>query len=558
VLRGAAAGVIGLALSGVQLLPAAVHIARTARADPTCQGVEATWALLGARLPELVLPGLFAHVVPTFDPVFAAVSGPGGWPAGVDPAPFAASICVGLVPVALAGVGAFRGRDGVALAASALVLAWIAMGTALGAHALLRHVPIWQNFRYMEKVVGPLTLVLAILAAKGADAVASEGAAARRAWILGAGLAVAAALATAWLVDSLEPEAAALLRGRIPRWAWHPVVSWLGLLAWSRVRARVGERTGAWPLVAGVFALGAAASMVPLQPGDPAARLGPPVPALVAEPPGPRVATPYWNPPPFVEPGPRILDDDGRHGAALAVPSYNVGRRLDSVGRYTGMTPRRLLRLEGALGARWDRAARRFAVSHVLLDRPADDAQAARRALAVAGGEQLPAPFPGVEAWAVPHRPWAVFPRALRPVPDEASAFTETIAAIARDDDTVTVLGGEGLAVAPGRVRAVSRGTEWLRVEAESADDATLVVSDAWWPGWEATIDGRPVPILQADTLVRAVPWPAGRHVLEMRYRPPEVRDGLRLSAVALLLVAGWISWALWRAGRPAPRGSPG
>jgi len=57
---------------------------------------------------------------------------------------------------------------------------------------------------------------------------------------------------------------------------------------------------------------------------------------------------------------------------------------------------------------------------------------------------------------------------------------------------------------------------------------------------WEATVDGVAVAIMPADALVRAVAWPAGRHVLEMRYRPPEVTRGLLLSGLGLLVLVTW------------------
>ncbi|MCM2333869.1 MAG: hypothetical protein NDI82_07960, partial [Anaeromyxobacteraceae bacterium] len=54
---------------------------------------------------------------------------------------------------------------------------------------------------------------------------------------------------------------------------------------------------------------------------------------------------------------------------------------------------------------------------------------------------------------------------------------------------------------------------------------------------------GVPAPILPADGLVRAVPFPAGRHRLVMRYEPPEVRIGVALSGLGLLLLAGLAAW---------------
>ena len=103
----------------------------------------------------------------------------------------------------------------------------------------------------------------------------------------------------------------------------------------------------------------------------------------------------------------------------------------------------------------------------------------------------------------------------------------------------VVVENAPPLATAPGRVLAVARGREEVRIEAEAAGDGVLVMNDAFWPGWTATIDGNPRLDLRADVLVRAVPWPAGRHVLVMRYEPPEVWLGAAVSAAAALILIG-------------------
>lgn len=63
-----------------------------------------------------------------------------------------------------------------------------------------------------------------------------------------------------------------------------------------------------------------------------------------------------------------------------------------------------------------------------------------------------------------------------------------------------------------------------------------VVVADSHAPGWRASLDGRSVPILRADALFRAVRVDAGDHVLEMDYRPPEVRAGIALSLAAIVV----------------------
>ena len=66
-----------------------------------------------------------------------------------------------------------------------------------------------------------------------------------------------------------------------------------------------------------------------------------------------------------------------------------------------------------------------------------------------------------------------------------------------------------------------------------------LVLTDAFYPGWIARVDGVEVPIQRADFAFRAVGVPAGEHVVEFRYEPASVRYGALLSlAGAIVLLA--------------------
>jgi hypothetical protein len=69
-----------------------------------------------------------------------------------------------------------------------------------------------------------------------------------------------------------------------------------------------------------------------------------------------------------------------------------------------------------------------------------------------------------------------------------------------------------------------------------------LVLADTWYPGWTATVDGEPVPLLRANHAFRAVLIQAGNHVVEMTYRPVSLAAGAILSLMALAgLTVGWI-----------------
>ena len=51
---------------------------------------------------------------------------------------------------------------------------------------------------------------------------------------------------------------------------------------------------------------------------------------------------------------------------------------------------------------------------------------------------------------------------------------------------------------------------QYIALTAELSCAGILVLSDNWFPGWEATLDGRPVPVLKADGALRAIGVPGG------------------------------------------------
>jgi uncharacterized membrane protein YfhO len=87
---------------------------------------------------------------------------------------------------------------------------------------------------------------------------------------------------------------------------------------------------------------------------------------------------------------------------------------------------------------------------------------------------------------------------------------------------------------------------ESVELETTVERPALLVLTDTFYPGWEATVDGRPTPVLRADYLFRAVPVAAGHHTVRFTYRPASVRVGAACTGVALLTLAA-VGVASWR-----------
>lgn len=69
-----------------------------------------------------------------------------------------------------------------------------------------------------------------------------------------------------------------------------------------------------------------------------------------------------------------------------------------------------------------------------------------------------------------------------------------------------------------------------------------VVLSDVWYPGWQAWVDGQPAPLLRANYLFRAVAIPSGVHEVTFTYRPLSFWLGLAVSLLAAAFVAfRWI-----------------
>jgi uncharacterized membrane protein YfhO len=86
---------------------------------------------------------------------------------------------------------------------------------------------------------------------------------------------------------------------------------------------------------------------------------------------------------------------------------------------------------------------------------------------------------------------------------------------------------------------------EQIVLEATLSAPGYLVLSDAWYPGWHATVNGEPASIERANVHFRAVSLPEGTHVVRFTYRPRSYTAGLALSTLTLMGVLVGAIWSI-------------
>lgn len=96
-----------------------------------------------------------------------------------------------------------------------------------------------------------------------------------------------------------------------------------------------------------------------------------------------------------------------------------------------------------------------------------------------------------------------------------------------------------------GKVRVLWRRSDSIGAEADLNASGFVVFVESYYTGWRAAVDGVPTAVRRANVLFRAVSVPAGRHRIELTYRP----DGLMWGSILSFCGAsgGLIYWEVCR-----------
>lgn len=539
--------ILGAALSAVQTLPVAELSAQTERGHGVSLAFATSYALPPPNLATLLFPYFFRTLEGTWWTL---------WPQ------WEAILYTGIAPLTLALAGPFIVRTRVAwfLFAVMVVSALLALGSYLPLpfYALLWPLPGFNVLRVPARFALLFTFAAAWLAALtlhelGRRPAASRAPVARR---LGAGLVIGAlalalvltglrqmllasppalgAVARAYLAlrhDRVPPEATAVAHGLAQAldiqnpWTARQLVLLLTTAAllwlWARHRSHAALRW-AWPGLVAVDLLWFAAGFHPsisVWKMDRLEEAG-------------QVAQQY-----LAQAGGRMYT---RWPSWETDPNQVLPFGVSDLRGYSTLTPKRTERFLELV--RGDEARLLDLASVTLIAVPPEASEASSPAAIYRGRGAVLLPRPA--AWPRAYVAQGVIPAASS---DEAARLLSTgqlppgSAIVEAGRETSQPAGGQ----TAGQVRFITDSPRRVVLRAELAADGIVVLNDAWYPGWWATVDGRETPVLPANLMFRAVAVPAGVHDIEFVYRPVSWVAGAVITLLGCLVATGLLVWGL-------------
>jgi hypothetical protein len=96
------------------------------------------------------------------------------------------------------------------------------------------------------------------------------------------------------------------------------------------------------------------------------------------------------------------------------------------------------------------------------------------------------------------------------------------------------------------------RGLNEVVIWADPSAPGLLVLSDSFYPGWKAFVDGKGTEIHRVNYVMRGVVLSPGNHEVVFRYDPLSFKVGALISATSVILLVAFLFWT--RLSRTAQR----
>ena len=105
----------------------------------------------------------------------------------------------------------------------------------------------------------------------------------------------------------------------------------------------------------------------------------------------------------------------------------------------------------------------------------------------------------------------------------------------------------DGTPLGEGKAEIVGYQPNELKYDVSSDKGGVLVFSEIYYPGWTATIDGKPAEIGRVNYVLRAMKVPAGKHEITLTFRPSTVTSTNTVAYIAIALIFVLLALSVWR-----------
>jgi uncharacterized membrane protein YfhO len=117
----------------------------------------------------------------------------------------------------------------------------------------------------------------------------------------------------------------------------------------------------------------------------------------------------------------------------------------------------------------------------------------------------------------------------------ESEAFDPRTTVVLEPKDRHHVISNHTTGSFEGACRLIEYENEILKIESSSSGPCYLVLSEIFYPGWIAKVDGKKVPVLRGNYMFRVIPLGEGNHEIEMRFVSRPFRMGLIVTLSTLI-----------------------
>lgn len=95
-------------------------------------------------------------------------------------------------------------------------------------------------------------------------------------------------------------------------------------------------------------------------------------------------------------------------------------------------------------------------------------------------------------------------------------------------------------------IKFLKYGNEENQIRVETKKQGTLFVSDLYYPGWKAYVDGDAVEIHKIEPIFRSIEVPMGIHEIRFVYKPESFYNGLKISGFSMMVFVGLFGYTLF------------